>query len=493
MRPGGWAAARLAGLAAVVAGLLVGAGQLPDRLPVAPNTLPAGLPSGPTMAPVTQTLLGCPGPETEGVSGLAAVPGEAVTVLASTAPVEAMGEIDTAASPGTLSLRAYPADALVGSATTRGMIVSAALTGMGTAEVSATGSLAAGVAAVQTGLRRTGDDRGLQVIPCQSPRSDLWLLGGGGAPTRRERLVVANPGANALTIDVHVHGASGPIASVNGVRVAVPPHGRVGLLIDAIAPGEPSPAVHVTATGGQVTALLEDSWIDGATGRGRDNVGPADGPATDVVIPAVYLNGPGKLRIMVPGSDEALVQSRALGVGGSVPLPSDSVVRVPGGSVRDIDLAGLAPGAYAVQVRSDHPVVAAVVVERRPASTSGQSDLGWVPATPAIPRLAGTPIPAGVTARLLVVGTGAPWSASVFVVGPTGAVTTMTAEGAADVAWTGDLPVGSTAAWVRPRSGTIRAGLSTELTDSLGPLVALLGLEPVTVSTTHVPVREVGR
>ena len=160
------------------------------------------------------------------------------------------------------------------------------MSGAAAGEVSATGSLAVGLAALQTGLRREGDERGLQSVACQAPRSEVWLLAGGGAPTRRERLVVANAGANPVTVDIQVHGASGPIASVNGARVAVPPHGRVGVLIDAIAPGEASPVVHVTATGGLITAVLEDSWIDGATGRGRDDVGPADGPATEQVIPA---------------------------------------------------------------------------------------------------------------------------------------------------------------------------------------------------------------
>jgi len=303
---------------------------------------------------------------------------------------------------------------------------------------------------------------------------------------------VANAGANSVTVDIQVHGSSGPIASVNGARVAVPPHGRVGVLVDAIAPGEATPAVHVTATGGLITALLEDSWIDGATGRGRDDVGPANGPATEQVIPAAYLTGVGRLRIVVPGTDEAVVQSRALSPNGAVPLPADQVVRIPGGSVRDIDLSGVEPGAYALQVRADRPIVASVVVERRTADAP-QSDLAWVPATAAIPVLAGTPVPAGTAARLLLVGTAVSWAATVYVVGPSGAVTSIPAQGVADSSWTVDLPSGASAVWVRPSSGTVRAGLSAEIADPAGPLVTVVGINPAPLSTTAVPVREVGR
>jgi len=493
MTPISAAVLRVLGFAAVIGGLVAGSAQLPNRLELAPMaaSAPTG-PLSPSSSPVTQLLFGCPGPETEGVSGLPAVPGEVTSIRAATAPTEAIQGIASAPNPGAVTVRSSASDVALATTATRGAVVSGDVSGAVAAEVSATGSLAVGVAALQTGVRREGDERGLQASACQTPSSQVWLLAGGGAATRRERLVVANAGANSVTVDIQVHGSSGPIASVNGARVAVPPHGRVGVLVDAIAPGEATPAVHVTATGGLITALLEDSWIDGATGRGRDDVGPANGPATEQVIPAAYLTGVGRLRIVVPGTDEAVVQSRALSPNGAVPLPADQVVRIPGGSVRDIDLSGVEPGAYALQVRADRPIVASVVVERRTADAP-QSDLAWVPATAAIPVLAGTPLPAGTAARLLLVGTAVSWAATVYVVGPSGAVTSIPAQGVADSSWTVDLPSGASAVWVRPSSGTVRAGLSAEIADPAGPLVTVVGINPAPLSTTAVPVREVGR
>ena len=303
---------------------------------------------------------------------------------------------------------------------------------------------------------------------------------------------MGSPAPVAVSVDVQVFGAAGPIASVNGSRITVPPHGRIGLLVDALAPGEKAPAVRVTASGGLVTALLEDSWIDGATGRGRDDVGPSDGPATELVIPAVVLSGVGTLRIAVPGSDEAVVQSRLIAAAGASSLPADGVVRIAGGHVRDIDLSGVPAGAYAVQVRSDHPVVASVLIERRPAPT-GPSDLAWLAAAPVVPVLAGTPVPAGTTAQIVLVGTATPWAASVFLVAADGQVSTQAASGDADTSWAGTVPAGTASVWIRPASGTVRAGLVAETSDDGGRLLTALSLEPIPLSSVSVPVREVRR
>ena len=484
-----WALARSGAFLVAAGALVAGSTQLTGQWVIGSGTATGPSLGAAGVTPVGQTLLSCPGPETAGIAGLAAVPADPTTILVASAPAEAMTGIAAVSAPGGLTLRGQPANTVLATAGHRGDHLSGSLTEASTGEVEATGALAVGVAAAQVGLRKEGDERGLQSAPCQVPRSELWLLAGGGSATRRERLVVANAGANPVTVDVQVHGASGPIASVNGTRIAVPAHGRISLLVDAIAAGEASPAVHVTATGGLVTAVLEDSWIDGATGRGRDDASPSEPPGNEQVIPAAILSGPATLRILVPGGDEAVVQSRALGTAGAVPLPTDPVVRIPGGTVRDIDLTGLPAGAYAVQVRSDRPVVASVLVERRPAT--GQSDLAWISSAPAIPVLAGSPVPTGFAARLAVVGTGEPWAATVVVVGADGAVTTTTAQAAADTGWVGDIPSGARSVWVRPSQGSVRAGLLVESTDPAGPLVTATPLLPLPVTSTTVPVREV--
>lgn len=323
---------------AAAAGLVLTAGALPHTIEL--RATAAVTPAEAAVVPVRQSALVCPGPETEGVAGVPAVTGGTTSVLATTAADAALGGIGTSTEPGRLTLITQSTGSAPAEASARGAALSASLAGPTLAEVRAVGSLAAGVAAVQTWLRRDSDDRGLVATACPAPGAEAWLLAGGGDPTRRERLLVANAGANPATVDVEVFGGAGRIATVGGTHVVVPPHGRVGLLVDALAPGEPTPAVHVTATGGLVVAVLEDSWIEGAVGRGRDDVGPAAGPSTEAVIP-VALSGHSRLRVLVPGADEAVVQTRVLTSGAAQALPADGVVRVPGGTVRDIDLSGL--------------------------------------------------------------------------------------------------------------------------------------------------------
>ena len=110
-------------------------------------------------------------------------------------------------------------------------------------------------------------------------------MAGGGGSTRRERVVLTNPGANTVSADVTVLGGAGLLPSTNGRNVSVPPRGRASLFVDALVGPENTPVVHVVATGGVLDAVLEDSWVDGATGRGADDASPTADPANEQVDP----------------------------------------------------------------------------------------------------------------------------------------------------------------------------------------------------------------
>ena len=91
MTPKTWGALRLSGFAVLVAAAVAGAAQMPARIPIGavgavggPGSVgpPSIAPGSVVAAPVSETVLDCPGPETEGISGLEPVTGEAVTVFA---------------------------------------------------------------------------------------------------------------------------------------------------------------------------------------------------------------------------------------------------------------------------------------------------------------------------------------------------------------------------------------------------------------------------
>ncbi|HMT89727.1 MAG TPA: DUF5719 family protein, partial [Dermatophilaceae bacterium] len=240
-----------------------------------------------------------------------------------------------------------------------------------------------------------------------------------------------------------------------------------------------------------VAAVMQDSWIEGAVGRGSDDVASTPAPATEHLIAAVPVSGPAMVRVLVPGTVEAVVQTRALTPDGPISLPQDSVVRVPAGAVRDIAIGSLPPGTYAVQVKSDQPMVAAAMTERR-ADGNGPSDLAWAAASEPIDGVAGTPVPAVTRAGLVLAAVGADARVTVTKVAADGTAT------ASDVTVPGDSVTqvdvtGTAAVWLRPSGGAVRAGLVLELTDAGGPLYSVVALNPAVVTGTDVVVRDVRR
>jgi len=196
----------------------------------------------------------------------------------------------------------------------------------------------------------------------------------------------------------------------------------------------------------------------------------------------------------VPGDVEAVVQSRVLTPRGPRPLPSGTVTRVAGGSTRDIVLSTLPPGAYAVQVRADVPVVAAVLVDRRRAPR-GPSDLAWSVASAPIATLAGLALPApgvrGVAHRLDLAATGGPASVRVSTVGAGGRVSVQERAIGADSVSTLTLTRASSV-WVTPVSGLVRAAVYTSVSDAGGELLSVTPLLNLTLTATPLPLRQLG-
>lgn len=482
-----WGLGRSAVVVAAGAGLTYAAMSLPGTVSLTPTVERVAAPQA-QVAPVSSAALSCPGPETEGLQGVPAVPGT-TTVYAASPPAEALQGVPVGSGSGTVAVATTPAGAALGQTDRAASLVTGTLTGATAAQVTATGPLAPAVAALQTTLVTDGDDRALVSAPCLTPQAELWLVAGGGGSTRRERVVLTNLGANPVVADVSVLGGARLLPSSNGRNVSVPPRGRASLFVDALVGPENTPVVHVVAGGGVLSAVLEDSWVDGATGRGADDAIPSAAPSQEQVISAGVLDGPARLRVGVPGSDETVVQARALTKDGPVALPGDGVIRVPGSSVRDLDLGSVPAGAYAIQLRADHPVVAGVMVERR--STGPQSDFAWSTSTDPITAVAGSPLPAGAAASLMLTSTGEASNASVYTVSESGAVDVKPYVLAADSAQSVDVS-GARQVWVRRTAGTVRAAVSIGLqAGDPQPLYSVVPLNPGAVSTTQVPVRQI--
>jgi len=491
--PRSLAPARAAGLVAVGAGLVLGTTYLPAPVKVADRTSPAAVTGG-IAEPVTQTRSICPGPETLGVEGLAAPSAQTVSVTAMGAPAQALPSgFATAGGAGSLAVSGLPPGG--GSAVPVGVRSRAISIHQSTARaalITGTGVLAPGTVAAQWSWTKKGNARGLVTSACMPAAASSWLIAGGAEPGHLEHLVLANPGPNPVTVDLHVFGVTGPIQSPNGQGLVVAGRSRTVILLDAVAGSERSPVVHVIARGGKVAAVLSDSWLDGVVPRGGDDAVPVAAPARQQVIAGVPIDGRAILRVAVPGDSEAVVQSRVLTPNGPKPLPIDGVARVGAGSTRDIDLSSLPPGAYAVQVRGDVPVVAAVMVDRRRAA-SAPSDLAWSVASSPIETMAGMVLPGselkGLTARLDLAATQDAASVRVTTVRADGRVSVRQVAIGADSVTTLSLN-GAASVWVTPLSGLVRAAVVSTAADVAGTLLSLTPLVDLTLTTTPLPLRQ---
>jgi hypothetical protein len=427
----------------------------------------------PAAVPLESAALVCPGPETVGVRGAdaekPATPPSAALVVAAAAP-DTVRPAGVGGSGGTITL-GRDAGALTAERTgSAALLTHTSTTAAASVPVLAAGATAPGLVAEQLTLTTHGDERGASSATCLAPSDDQWLVGGGTDVGRRGRLVLANPHDAAADVTVDVLTADGAVARTPGSTVAVAPHSRVVLLLDALAAKATSPVVHVRSTGGSVAAVLSDTYLEGTTPRGIDDVVAAMAPALQTVVPGVRVDGRAVLRLAVPGDAEAVVQVSALGRSGAADLPDDGVVRVPAGATRDVPLDSLPAGDYGLKIVSDVPVVAGAWVERR---SGGVGEFAWSASSGPITSLAGV-AQADATdgAHTDVVLTAPRQDAHVDVV-------TVGADGAATTSQV-DVPAGTTRAvpvtgsvWLRPQpgSGEVVAARFTQVDDADGPLV----------------------
>jgi len=471
-------AVRVSALVLVAAGIAVGAARVPGTIELAPSRDQAGLPQVSRVL-VEEAVLACPGQQRLGAAGLRDVRGD-VRIGASAAPAATLraAGVTPPQGAGQVDLESGGTGAVV--ATTAPVVARA------------TGALAPGLVATQVWRHTGDDDRGLVVTPCGLPSADAWLIGGGPGPSRTERIVVTNPGANAVTVAFDVFGRGGPVAAADGRSVSIPPRERAVVSLDALAPGEPAPAVHVTATGGVVSAVLSDQWIDGATARGIDDSVPAAAPATTQVLAGLDVASTASLRLVNPTTvGEALVQVTVLTAQGRSQPPELRAVRVPPGATTDVPLA-LAAGAYGLRISSDRPVTSAAWTERRATTADQMGDFAWVPATAAIRGVAGAALPAldASTQRLLLSAGSQGGTVEVQIATGTERRTvpvTVKPDSTAVV----DLGRADRV-WVATRGGDVRAAVSVVGADAGVPQVAAVPLTTAPVTSLSVPVRQVG-
>ncbi len=478
---------RAGSVALVAAGLAVGATRVSGSVQLASPGERAGLPESSSVL-LDEAFLVCPGQQRLGATGLRDVEGD-VTVAAAS-PDEGVVAGAPVGGSGTVQLLGGPSSSGLAQTSDRGAVTSARAAAPDVVIARGRGALAPGLVATQVWRRTGGDDRGLAVTPCQLPSSDVWLVGGGGGPSRTERVIVSNPGANAVSVSFEVLGRGGPVDDAGDRSISIPPRSREVLSLDAVAPDEASPVVHVTASGGVVSAVLDEQWILGATGRGIDDSTRATSPSTDLVVPGVETGSGVWLRLANPGGTEALAQVRLLTDKGPVQPDELRAVRVPAGSTLDVVVPSGSP-AMGLGIRSDQPVVAAAWTERRSTTGDLMGDFAWTPATPPLRGVSGVLLPGldGTTKRLLLTAGSAHATAQVRLgTGDDALVSSVDVPADSTVAVDAK---GADGVWVVPTSGTLRGAVSVAGVDAGVPFFSVASLSDAPVRALSVPVRQV--
>lgn len=475
---------------AVGAGAVLGAGHLSSSLVFtdpadARITTPRGVSA---TQPVRASIVLCPGPERLGVTGGASA-AQSVRVRTALPPI-AVRPVARAGSTGSTQAVTLPGQARLAVALRPGDSTVQVIGTPRGALVSGTGSSAPGLVAGQAATVTFGGAAGLSITACGTARRGSWLLAGGPQPGRIGRLVLVNPGANAVSADLSVLSANGVVDSPSGHGLLVPPRSRRVLVVNSIAPSAVAPVVHVVATGGVLYAALGDAWLDGTVPRGAELTTASARPARTQLVTGVAASGATSLRVAVPGAKDAVAQVRVLSAQGPRGV-RHAVTRVPAGSTRDIDLSDLPRGWYAVQVRADVPVVAAATT-RHDAGRSA-SDMSWIPAAPPAGALAGATLPAdhAVASTLVLAAPGPPSTASVTTVDADGAVSTRSIAVPASGLRT--VPLGGAASvWVHTLSGAVHAAVVGRGTAKGSALVSAEPLEPLALTERVVPATQVG-
>jgi Family of unknown function (DUF5719) len=248
----------------------------------------------------------------------------------------------------------------------------------------ATGSYAPGLTAAVTTRVASGANRSLQSAPCAAANADAWLVGGGAGIGRRSVLTLTNLDAAAATVDVTVYTAQGAQLPTPVQGVTVQPRTSMSFALDLLVPGAAATAVHVVSRSGRVASTLADSQVNGLIAQGADSVPASQGPGLREVVTGLPGDADAKrtLSLVVPGSDDAVVNVHLLTTDGTLSPPQLQGLSAPAGKLTQVVVGpAQSGGPFSVVVESDRPVVAGVRTVRAATGAGNFPDFSYSAST----------------------------------------------------------------------------------------------------------------
>lgn len=229
-----------------------------------------------------------------------------------------------------------------------------------------------GIASGSTQYAATdGDLAGMTTAACTPAAHQHWLTGATTTTGTTSVLTVTNPSATNSTVNLAVFGADGPVEESGTSEIVLAPGQTQSLLVAGLAPGEDSVAVRVSSSGGPVAADIQQHRLDGIVPAGVDTLQPAT-TGSNVIVPGLRipsdvesitdesgLDGQQPTLHVVSTGSEVSATITLRGPDGPVEIPSDaSAIELAPGASTTVDLSGVAPGTYAVEIDANANVVA---------------------------------------------------------------------------------------------------------------------------------------
>ena len=355
-----------AGVVLVALGAIGGVAQLGHPAAAPPRTRPVSSPAAIRQVPVTAAARACPPAPGGAAAPVALLAGGAAAGAAAAggagATGQGQGQVELTAlppagvpvhaaaavraqSPGALSLLTLP---------------TAKATGKQATTQAAQGWSVAGGGAMAQGLEaELTQDSGLASVRCAEPGSDLWFIGpgqqNGGSQVQVDLM---NVDSTAASVDVSVINDGGQVQAGGDNGITVPPHQTVTESLSSVARGSSVLAIEVHTSIGRVAAAVSaeshgvTGWLPGTAA-----------PSTRLVIPGVPPSGStAGLFLADPGPSTAKVTVTAITPQGHISPFGSQSVDLPGQSASYVALSPLGGTTAALQISSDVPVAASVVV-----------------------------------------------------------------------------------------------------------------------------------
>ncbi|MBY0175924.1 DUF5719 family protein [Curtobacterium herbarum] len=256
-----------------------------------------------------------------------------------------------------------------------------------------------------------GDVVGVGAASCDDPSQSTWLVGGSTETGRTSLVTLSNPTDVNATVDLTIADATGTVSAPGTTGIVVAPNSQKVVPLSGFVTDQGSTVVHVTSSGGQIVAHMQETVVRTLTPGGFDIVSGGAAPSRSQVIPAVVLDdaegaqhgedtadaGP-VLRLYVPGTEVARVTlgiTTADGGGTTVDATAEP------GVVTDVPLDDFPDGRYSFTIDSSVPIVAGA--RTTTPTDDDRTDLGWFASAEPLSGTTVTAVAAGSGARLNLV------------------------------------------------------------------------------------------